>query len=150
MPDQPLIPMSEGIKIHYKAVVDNIIFLKRQQWTITNHAIVLYAAITALATGTNDAERVGLTALGLVGCIFSLLCTAHTQLSMSRYYQNLFEIHAKYFTGEERGEFEMLRSKPGFNHNGMFIWGLMAANFVGLIVASYFIWVKHGLPHLSS
>ena len=142
--------LSEGMKVHYKAVVDNILFLKRQQWTITNHAIVLYAAVVALVKDATSAERVALTGLALVGCVFSMLCTAHTQMSMTRYYQNLFEIHSKYFTGDERSTFELLRSKPGFGHNGMFIWGLMAVNVVAFTVAFYFIWWRNGLPLPSS
>ena len=145
MTDQ-LIEMSEAIKIHYRAVVENIIFLKRQQWTITNHALVLYAAITALSKGVTNAERVALTALGIIGCVFSLLCIGHTQGSMTRYYRNLFELHTKYFSPDERDNLELLRSRPSFHYNGMFVWGLIAVNAVAFSVAAYFIWVKGGFP----
>jgi hypothetical protein len=140
--------MSEGVKAHFKIAADNIIFLKRQQWTITNHALVLYAALTALAKDTTDIERSILTFLGLVGCIFSLLCIGHTQQSMTRYYQNLYDIHSKYFTDTERDDLELLRSRPTFNRNPMFVWGLLAVNFIAFWVAFYFIWVKGGIPVL--
>ena len=140
--------MSEGVKIHYKAVIDNILFLKRQQWTITNHALLLYAAITALATRGTAVERAVLVCLGVVGCVFSLLCLIHTQGSMTRYYQNLFDMHSKYFTSDERSTLELLPRKPSFNHNGMFIWGLLAANITAFGIAAYFIVAKGGLPML--
>ena len=37
----PLPSMSEAVKILYKGAIDNIIFLKRQQWVITNYALVI-------------------------------------------------------------------------------------------------------------
>jgi hypothetical protein len=37
--------MSEHVGAAYKAAVDNILFLKRQQWLATNYALILYAAI---------------------------------------------------------------------------------------------------------
>ena len=140
-----LVP-SEGMKLHYKAVVDNILFLKRQQWTITNHALVLYAAVAALVKNTTDIERTVLTGLALGGCVFSAFCIVHTQMSMTRYYRNLFELHDKYFSPDEKGVFELLRSRPSFGHNGMFIWGLLCANVIAFTVAFYFIWWKNGLP----
>src|SRR6266545_4420815 len=37
--------MPEHIETTYKDAVDNIIFLKRQQWLATNYALLVYAAI---------------------------------------------------------------------------------------------------------
>jgi hypothetical protein len=37
--------MPEHVEAVYKAAVDNIIFLKRQQWLATNYALLVYAAI---------------------------------------------------------------------------------------------------------
>jgi hypothetical protein len=37
--------MPEYVGAAYKEAVDNILFLKRQQWLATNYALLLYAAI---------------------------------------------------------------------------------------------------------
>ena len=142
------IGMSEGVKIHYKGALDNLLFLKRQQWTITNHALLLYAAMVALAKGTNDIERTILSFLALVGCGFAVYCMQHTQRSMTRYYRNVYEMQQKYFTPDERGAFLMMSERPDFHYNGAFIWGLIIANILAFLVAIYFIWVKGGLPIL--
>jgi hypothetical protein len=143
-----LIKMSEGIKIHYKGTLDNISFLKRQQWTITNHALVLYGAVVALTKDTSQIERMALSGLAVAGCLFALWCMFHTQKSMTRYYRNLYEAHQAYFTAEEREKLKLHRDEPGFLHNGSFIVGLMVANVLAFSVGEYFMWVKNGLPVL--
>ena len=37
--------MPQHVEAAYKAAVDNIIFLKRQEWLATNYALLVYAAI---------------------------------------------------------------------------------------------------------
>jgi hypothetical protein len=117
------IGMSEGIKIHHRGALENLVFLKRQQWTITNHALVVYAAVVALARDTNDIERTILSGLGLLACGYATWCMVHTQKSMTRYYRNVYEMHQKYFSVEERERLELHRERPGFSHN----FGFMVA-----------------------
>ena len=142
--------MSEAVKIHYKATVDNLLFLKRQQWTITNYALILYAAVIALARETSRGEKQALTILMIGGCWFALHCVRHTQKSMTRYYRNLYDIHQRYLTAQERDEFDTLKERPGFNHNGEFIWGLMAANVIAFALTFYLVWWKGGFPTSST
>ena len=120
--------MSEGVKIYYKAVVDNIMFLKRQQWTITNYALLLYAALGTLSAKAGQPEKVAFTALAIIGFLFALHCIRHTQTSMTRYYNNLFDLQQTYLTADERSTLKALSARPGFSHNGEFIYGLMAVN----------------------
>lgn len=145
-----LIKMSEGVKVHYKGVLDNLTFLKRQQWTITNHSLVLYAAMVALAKGTNDIERTLLTVFAFLGCGYAIYCMWHTQRSMTRYYRNLYDIQQNYFHAPEREVLQMLPSRPDFHYNGAFIYGLMFANVAAFLVSAYYIWIKGGLPILDS
>jgi hypothetical protein len=147
---RPPISMSEAVKIHYKAVIDNILFLKRQQWTITNYALLLYAAVGTMASKATDAEKIAFTALAIIGLLFGLHCVRHTQKSMTRYYNNLFDIHQIYFTAEERDTFKTLTYRPDFHHNGEFIWGLMAVNVLAFALTFYFIWWKGGFSILRS
>jgi len=41
--------MPEHVGTAYKDAVDNIIFLKRQQWLATNYALLVYAAIFVIS-----------------------------------------------------------------------------------------------------
>jgi hypothetical protein len=136
--------MSEAVKIHYKSVVDNIMFLKRQQWTITNYALLLYAALGTLSAKATQPEKVAFTALAIVGFLFALHCVRHTQTSMTRYYNNLFDLQQAFMTAKERETFKTLTSRPGFGHNGEFIYGLMVVNFIAFALTFYFIWWKGG------
>src|SRR4030095_16385327 len=46
MPERPMPVHGEAA---YKDAVDNIIFLKRQQWVATNYALLVYAAIFVIS-----------------------------------------------------------------------------------------------------
>jgi hypothetical protein len=41
--------MPTHVQAAYQEAVDNIIFLKRQQWVATNYAILVYAAIFVIS-----------------------------------------------------------------------------------------------------
>src|SRR5262249_48875674 len=41
--------MPEHVETAYKGAVDNIVFLKRQQWLATNYALLVYAAIFVIS-----------------------------------------------------------------------------------------------------
>lgn len=137
--------MSEGVKILGKATVDNMLFLKRQQWTITNYALLLDAAVMALARGSGEIERVIYTLLAFAGCGFAMVCVWHTQKSLTRYYGNLFELYEEYLTVEQRRVFETQPTKPSFSHNGMFVIGLFAANAIAFAVTFYVVWYRGGI-----
>jgi hypothetical protein len=137
--------MSEGIKVLAKATVDNMLFLKRQQWSITNYALLLDAAVMALARGSNDIERTIYTVLAFGGCVFAMFCVNHTQTSLTRYYGNLFDLYQRYLTPAERETYKTVTARPAYGHNGMFIFGLFLVNMVAFGVAFYVIWFRGGL-----
>src|SRR5262249_18798668 len=41
--------MPEHVEAAYRDAVDNILFLKRQQWLATNYVLILYAAIFVIS-----------------------------------------------------------------------------------------------------
>ena len=41
--------MPENVEVAYRDAVDNIVFLKRQQWLATNYVLLLYAAIFVIS-----------------------------------------------------------------------------------------------------
>lgn len=138
--------MSDAVKIQYKGAIDNLLFLKRQQWVITNYSLIVYAAVIALAKDASDQEKAALTVLATIGCVYAIHCMRHTQKTLTRYYNNLFDMQKKYLTAAERVEYKTLSERPGFNHNGEFIWGLIIANGLAFLLTFYLIWWKNGFP----
>ena len=132
--------MSEGVKILYKESVDNVIFLKKQQWTITNYALVTFAAVVALSKGANNVETTLLTVIATGACVYAIICMIHTQMTLTKYRKRLSFIYEKYFHTEERAAFEFWPSAPTFSYTPVFIYGLLGANVVAFAATIYLIW----------
>ena len=72
--------MPQHVEAAYKAAVDNIIFLKRQQWLATNYALLVYAAIflsqlTTLVELT--LHEIGLACLQLLRLLSTGVCCTY-------------------------------------------------------------------------
>lgn len=132
--------MSEGVKILYKGAIDNIIFLKRQQWIITNYALIVYAAVFALSRGTNGVEKTLLTLVAGSGWAYATYCMGHTQYTLHKLRRSLFLIYQAYFTEKEREAFKLWPAQPGYFYTPAFICGLVFANAVAAAATIYLIW----------
>jgi hypothetical protein len=135
-----LIPMSEGVKILYKESVDNVIFLKKQQWTITNYSLVAFAAVVALSKGSNNVESTLLTVIAFGAWLYATICMIHTQMTLTKYRARLVHIYHKYFHEEEREAFTFWDSAPTFSYTPVFIYGLLGANLISFAATVYLIW----------
>jgi hypothetical protein len=107
-------PMSEGVKILYKGAIDNIIFLKRQQWIITNYSLVVYAIMAALARNATSVEKTILVVVALCAFAYSAACMLHTQSTMRRLRASMSHIYQTYFSVEERETYKLWQAPPGF------------------------------------
>ena len=58
--------MPVNVETAYKDAVDNIIFLKRQQWVATNYALLVYAAIFVISAQYFSRTDFARNALGIV------------------------------------------------------------------------------------
>lgn len=136
----PLIPMSEGVKNLYKDSLDNILFLKRQQWTITNYALLTFAAVVAIGKNANIVETTLLTVLASLAWAYSVFCMLHTQYTLTKYRKRLSHIYQTYFTVSERATFNLWPTPPTFNYTPAFMWGLVLTSTVAFAVAVYLLW----------
>lgn len=134
--------MSEGVKILYKGALDNIIFLKRQQWIITNYSLIAYAVVVTLskAPNINAVERTLLTLLAGGACIYAISCMIHTQFSLTALRRTLHHIGNTYFNERERKVYDFWGLPPSFLYTPLFICGLVFANVLSASVAIYLIW----------
>jgi hypothetical protein len=136
--------MSEGVKIYYKGAIDNIIFLKRQQWIITNYALVVYAAVVTLSRGALHDEKWALCIIAAIAWVYGTWCLVHTQRTMTKLRKSMFHIYQTYFTEDQRKAFTLWDEQPNFNYTPEFIYGLIVAHITAFVVCVYSIW--RGLP----
>src|SRR2546427_10961091 len=64
--ENPERQMPVHVEAAYKDAVDNIIFLKRQQWVATNYALLVYAAIFVISAQYFSRTDFARNALGIV------------------------------------------------------------------------------------
>jgi hypothetical protein len=135
----PLIPMSEGVKILYKGAIDNVIFLKRQQWIITNYSLVAYAAVVALAKNATAVEKTILVLLAVAASFYAVSCMLHTQHTLGKLRASIDHIYRTHFTEQERADYRFWPVPPGFWYTPLFIVGLIATNLIAAAAAIYLI-----------
>lgn len=135
-----LIPMSEGVKILYKGAIDNVIFLKRQQWIITNYSLVVYAAVVGLSKAANDVERTLLTVVAGLAFAYAVSCMIHTQMSLTKLRTTIDIIWKTYFTSGEAEKYKFWKTTPTFFYTPLFIIGLVFANAVAFAATVYLVW----------
>ena len=78
--------MPERVGAAYKTAVNNILFLKRQQWLATNYALILYAAIFVISAyyfNRTDFTRNLFSIIGVVGAILMILTPLSAQMGGS-------------------------------------------------------------------
>jgi hypothetical protein len=78
--------LSEQGLIVYKAMFDQLDFIRKQQWTITNYAALLYGAIFVFAKGLSKesyVETVLLTTVTAAVCWYGTAILLHTQTDLS-------------------------------------------------------------------
>jgi hypothetical protein len=93
--------MPEHVGAAYKAAVDNIPFLKRQQWLATNYALILYAAIFLISAHYFSRTDVARNWLGLltVATLFVHWYMLNTfQRAIARFRERLRWIYSTYFS----------------------------------------------------
>src|SRR5262249_54864352 len=97
--------MPEHVKAAYKAAVDKIMLLKRQQWLATNYALLVYAAIFVISAhyfSRTDLARNWLGALTIATFIIHW-CMLHLfQRAIERFRNRVSWIYKTYFSAEER------------------------------------------------
>ena len=134
--------MPRHVEAAYKDAVDNIIFLKRQQWVATNYALLLYAAVFAMA------QHIGLTdfarnSLGIVAiCTFFIhwYMMYLFQQAIEKFRGRLFWIYRTYFNGEEQAGLELPLAPQSSWGQWEVVSALVLVSFVGLVFTAIYLW----------
>jgi hypothetical protein len=134
--------MPGHVEAAYKDAVDNIIFLKRQQWVATNYALLVYAAIFAISQhiGLTDFARNSLGA-GAIGTFFIHLYMMYLfQQAMDKFRRRLYWIYRTYFNGEEQAGLELPLAPQSSWGQWEVVRALVLVSFVGLVFTAIYLW----------
>ena len=117
----------------YSDAVEQLRFIKQQQWAVTSHVLAIYGALFGLSRiaslyepGVLSATILGTMALGLL-----LLCKM--QSGMAKHRRRLAGIYRRFFTDVEREEFEL--STQTDVRDWPFLLGLIATMVGGGLIA---------------
>jgi hypothetical protein len=135
--------MPGHVEAAYKDAVDNIIFLKRQQWVATNYALLVYAAIFVISAQYFSRTDFARNALGIVAiATFLIHCYIMFvfQRAIDKFRSRLYWIYRTYFNGEEQAGLDLpLRPQSSWSQMEVTV-GLVLVSFVGLVLTAIFLW----------
>jgi hypothetical protein len=128
--------MPNRILIVYKHALDNLKFLKEQQWPVTKYALTAYGVLFAAVKVINTPSYNGLfiAAVGLV-FLFSLVVLVSFMHGMRRFRARVRWIPDNCFQAEEQEGLNLGQPKNFFDRFA-FGGGLMAISLIGAILAS--------------
>jgi hypothetical protein len=134
--------MPRRIEMIHKDAVDNLRFIKQQEWTVTNYALAAYAALFAVAHIAKDATpwlRIIVIAAIILVAAYSVAILAGFIDSLDKFRDRMNWIYEKYFECEERVALGLRVRKGLFNRVG-FAAVLILVSLTGAALASIAVW----------
>jgi hypothetical protein len=135
--------MPEHIGAAYKAAVDNILFLRRQQWLATNYALILYAAIFVISAhyfSRTDFVRNWLGILTIATFVIHWYMLNTFQRTIVRFRDRLRWIYNTYFSEEERAGLDVQIPPRSHWYQPEVYIGLLALSFIGAFLTAIYLW----------
>jgi hypothetical protein len=131
------------IKAAYKDAVDNIIFLKRQQWVATNYALLVYAAIFVISAQYFSRTDFARNALGIVAiATFSIhwYVIFVFQRAIDRFRSRLYWVYRTSFNGEEQAGLDLPLGPQSCWAQLEAAAGLVLVSLVGFVLTAIYLW----------
>ena len=141
--ENPERPMPVHVEAVYKDAVDNIIFLKRQQWAATNYALLVYAAIIVISAQYFSRTDFARNSLGIVAiATFFIHCYMMFvfQRAIDKFRARLYWIYRTYFNGEEQAGLDLPLGPQSSRTQLEVAVGLVLVSFVGVILTAIYLW----------
>jgi len=129
--------------IAYNDAIDNIIFLKRQQWLATNYALLLYAAIfiaSASYFSRTDLARNLLGTITIATFVIHWLMLHMFQGAIAKFRDRLAWIYTTYFSAEERVGLNLRLEPRSYWYRPEVYIGLLAVSCVGAVMTAIYLW----------
>jgi amino acid permease len=141
--EKPERQMPVHVEAAYKDAVDNIIFLKRQQWAATNYALLVYAAIFVISAQYFSRTDFARNSLGIaVIVIFLIHCYIMFVLqgTIDKFRSRLYWIYRTYFSGEEQSGLDLPLGPQSSWAQLEVTVGLVLVSFVGFVLTAIYLW----------
>jgi hypothetical protein len=135
--------MTAHVEAAYKDAVENINFLKRQQWVATNYAVLVYAAIFVIS-GTyfsrTDFARNMLGIVTLVTFAIHWYMIYVFQRAIQRYRRQVGWVYQTYFSQEERVGLNLPLQPTSYWEQWEVSTALLLVSLVGAIFTAIYLW----------
>jgi hypothetical protein len=129
--------MSEQLLVLYKARLDDIGFLKRQQWSATNYLTLIYAAIVWLGLNPKRDSQLSfiLSAIAVAAAILAIALLLKFQCDLGKLRSRNSAVHKSYFfTDKEREVFDVKDDPNPYQRGGLVLIALISVAVVGAIL----------------
>jgi hypothetical protein len=121
--------LSEQAITLYKLLHEQVAFLKKQQWTITNYIALIYAA-TALPYPL----KCILIAAVIVACVYGLIALGLIQFDLGKSRKRLDETERHIFGDKEYRELKLREEKHPYRRGMFFTGALMLLLVIGAVI----------------
>jgi hypothetical protein len=135
--------MPGQIAAAYRDAVDNILFLKGQQWLATNYVLLLYAAIFVISAhyfSRTDVARNWLGILTIIAFVVHWGMLHLFQSSIEKFRNRLVWIYRSYFSDEERVGLDLRLEPRSYWYEPEVYIGLLAVSFIGALLTTIYLW----------
>jgi hypothetical protein len=135
--------MPGHVNAAYRDAVDNIIFLKRQQWLATNYVLLLYVAIFVISAhyfSRTDVARNWLGVLTIGAFVIHWWMLHLLQGAIATFRIRLSWIYNTYFSAEERVGLDVQPEPKTYWYQPEVYLSLMAVSFVGAVLTAVYLW----------
>jgi hypothetical protein len=135
--------MPGHVKAAYRDAVENILFLKRQQWLATNYVLLLYVAIFVISANyfsRTDVVRNWLGAITIAAFVVHWWTLHSFQRSIETFRNCLVWVYRSYFSEEERAGLDLRLEARSYWYEPEVYIGLIAVSFVGALLTAIYLW----------
>lgn len=134
--------MPEHVRVAYEDAIQQLLFIKKQQWIITNYAIAIYVAFASLKFAANDltlavkvVSSIVIWSAFMYNVCFLLMITC----DIESYRGILRWIRKKYFSEEEADGLGFNIRKHWFFSPGVLV-ALAGTSLVGAAMTTAIVW----------
>jgi len=130
-------PLSEQGLVVYRALHEQIGFLKKQQWTITNYLLIIYAAVFGIVKGLSPTPLVlRYVAIGIVflTCLYGVAALIIVQCDLGDARKRISSADENIFGTKERANLGLQPDEDPYGRGLLFTLGLGLALVAGAVL----------------
>ena len=135
--------MPGHVKAAYRDAVDNILFLKWQQWLATSYVLLLYVAIFLVSAhyfSRTDVARNWLGGITIAAFVVHWWTLHSFQRSIETFRSRLAWVYSTYFSEDERAGLDLRLEPRSYWYEPEVYIGLIAVSLVGAVLTAVYLW----------